>query len=59
YSGANPAVFDELQGIRNLLRFPAANGKLRFSSPRDFGKQQRIDDLASRWERLRQIIEAK
>jgi len=59
YSTANPAIFNELQGIRNLLRFPAANEKLRFSSPRDFGKQQRIDDLTARWERLRQIIEAK
>ncbi len=58
YAPVNPAAFDELQGIRNLLRFPAAE-RLRFSSPPDFGNKPQADDLESRWTRLRQIIEAK
>jgi hypothetical protein len=59
YSTVNPLVFDELQGIRDLLRFPKPDGALRFSSPVEFGKQQRIDELSNRWEQLKRIIEAK
>jgi hypothetical protein len=58
YPTVNPAVFAELKCIRDLLRFPASDGKLRFSSPRDFDKA-RIDDLSNKWQTLRQIIEDK
>jgi hypothetical protein len=54
----NPEVFARLQELRDLLRFPAQEGKLRFSSPGDFNTT-RIDDLSNGWQRLRQIVEGQ
>lgn len=52
----DPAVFVELKGLRDLLRFPAADGRLRFTSPGDFDAQ-RIGELSNTWQRLRKLIE--
>jgi hypothetical protein len=58
YSEVNADVLAELQGIRELLRFPAEDGKLRFSSPSDYN-QARIDELSDKWQTLRKIIQDK
>lgn len=55
----NPEMFGKLQELRDLLRFPAPDGKLRYSSPGKFDPTPTGLNLSARIEQLREIIDAK